>query len=84
MKDLKITVNIIDLQEYIETLNGLCETAEEVFQEFGVVAKTYVYAIGEGSDYFYRTCVPVLHKDVETALNTATHTIIQLCAEHIY
>ena len=78
MKDLKITINIISLQEYLEKHDGFCNGVYELLNEFGVVANTYVYAEGAGSDFFTRTAVPVVYNDFETAINTATKTILEL------
>ena len=80
MKDLGITIHIISLQEYLEKLDGLCDGVYELLNEFGVVANTYVYAEGAGSTFFARTAVPVVAEDFETAINTATKTILELYA----
>lgn len=81
MQDFKIECSIISLQEYMEQLDFA--TAEEVFEEFGVVAKHYVHAVGEGSDYGYRCVVPIIYNDIGTAVHNATQKILELCEEHI-
>ena len=72
MLDYKLEISIISLQEY---LDEICYTAEEAFNDFGVVAKHYVYArLYDGNGLQERCFVPVQYK-VEEAIIEATNIV---------
>ena len=80
MLDFSMEIKICTLQEYLYETDM---TEEQVWEEQGVVAQHYVYAVGEGSDYCTRIFVPVVYGNYTGAIREATEGLLEDYAEYL-
>lgn len=74
MQNYKIDISIISLQEYLDEISY--GDAEEVFEDFGIVAKHYVYArLYDDTGLAERCFVPIQCGCVEEAICEATKIV---------
>lgn len=81
MQELKLETRFIGMLDYLERV---CMTAQEVMEDFGVLAQEYAYTIAYvGEEFIGRCFAPVIGHNYKEAVQYTTNFILEEFAQDI-